>query len=145
MWSQLNIPVERIRVVSMDEGMPDPGQRTSSSFTCGWMGVTFMNCNGQFRCHPCRFGHREKPGLPTFADAAATICIRLAGVGRLADQPLTERTGGGESRTWANAQRFAQEAVVEKISEVDVISFGVHAILRAMFRKACGPFRSLLA
>ena len=120
----------------MDENAPDP--RAENLF------VLYMRLDGR-NVHELQRSiaiHRAngswEHGLPTFADAAAAY-LRSAGVKADMIKPLPSALAE-ESRTWANAQRFAQEAVMEKITEVDVISFGVHALRsRAMFRKACGP------
>lgn len=133
---QLNVPVNRIRLISMDAGMHDPGAEN--------LFVLYMKLDGrnvhelQRSITILRANGTREPGLPTFADAAAAY-LRSAGV----DAEMIKALPSGaadESRTWANAQRFAEEASAEHITEVDVISFGVHAMRsRAMYRKACGP------
>lgn len=77
------------------------------------------------------------PGTPSFADATAEALI-MAGTpaSRIVRLPTVML---GESRTWANAQRFAQEARATGIREVDIISFGIHARRsRVTYRTACG-------
>ncbi|MBX2972938.1 MAG: hypothetical protein KF797_07540 [Flavobacteriales bacterium] len=81
-------------------------------------------------------GSREQ-GTPSFADAAAESLI-AAGIPaeRIHRLPTVML---GESRTWANAQRFAQEAKARGIHRADVISFGIHARRsRLTYGKACG-------
>ncbi|MGV3637878.1 MAG: hypothetical protein ACO1NQ_09550 [Flavobacteriales bacterium] len=77
------------------------------------------------------------PGTPSFADATAEALI-MAGTpaSRIVRLPTVML---GESRTWANAQRFAQEARGTGINKVDIISFGIHARRsRVTYRTACG-------
>ena len=133
---QLNAPVERIRLISVDEGMPDPHAKN--------LFILYMKLDGR-NVHELLRSisiHRADgtidPGSPTFAEAAAAY-LRSAGVKADMINALPSAEADN-SRTWANAQRFAEEARSEKITEVDVISFGVHALRsRTMYRKACGP------
>jgi hypothetical protein len=76
-------------------------------------------------------------GTPTFAELCAeelhTLGLAQARVVALPVRDIRE------SRTLSNATAFAQRARVEGITQVDVISLGVHARRsRKMFRKACG-------
>lgn len=81
---------------------------------------------------------RSTSGIPSYADVAADA-LTDAGYPAERIEPLPT-VMLGESRTWANAQRFAQEAKQKGISKVDVISFGIHARRsRVAFSTACGP------
>ena len=76
-------------------------------------------------------------GTPSYADVAAGALMD-AGFPAERIEPLPT-VMLGESRTWANAQRFAQEARQKGIDKVDVISFGIHARRsRVAFSTACG-------
>lgn len=88
--------------------------------------VTIIHANGT-----------HTPGTPSFADAAANSLVATGlPLERLHRLPTVML---GESRTWANAQRFAQEAKAQGIQRVDVISFGIHARRsRLTFARACG-------
>lgn len=77
------------------------------------------------------------PGTPSYADATAEALIAVGTPRHMIERLPTVMLG--ESRTWANAQRFAQEARTAGIDKVDIISFGIHARRsRIAYRTACG-------
>ncbi len=81
---------------------------------------------------------RLRRGWPTYAHRAAEQ-LRLAGIPeeRIVAVPSWGRP---DSRSWANAATFGLFAQHNGITQVDVITLGVHARRsRELFRRGCGP------
>lgn len=88
--------------------------------------------------HIRRASGQVEPGSPSYADHTADALIAAGIPARRITRLPTVMLG--DSRTWANAERFAAAAHDQGIDRVDVISFGIHARRsRLAYSKACGP------
>ena len=131
----ITVDTDRLRFTPTFNGHPDPHWEL--------LFLNYVKLNGinlhalQRRVTIVRSNGDRQPGTPSFADAAAE---HLIAAGTPAARILKLPTVlSGRSRTWANAQRFAQEARQRGIRRVDVISFGIHARRsRLTFAQACG-------
>lgn len=133
--AQINRPTKHLRFTPTHDGRPDP------RWELLYINYAKVNGNDLHAIHGrttiIRADGTREPGMPSFADAMAHD-LKTAGINaeRIHQLPTTLVS---ESRTWANAKRFAQEARLQKIERVDVISFGIHARRsRLTFARACG-------
>jgi len=126
---------DRLRFLPTFNGRPDPRWEL---LYLNYVKVNGLNLHAlQRRVTIVRSNGSRQPGTPSFADAAAEHLI-AAGTpaARIRKLPTVL---SGRSRTWANAQRFAQEVRQRGIRRADVISFGIHARRsRLTFAQACG-------
>ncbi len=128
-------PVQELRFTPVHGGFPDKTWELLFLLYTKIEGINLHALQRSVTIH--RADGSRTPGTPSYADATAEALI-MAGTPatRIVRLPTVML---GESRTWANAQRFAQEARTTGIDEVDIISFGIHARRsRIAFRTACG-------
>lgn len=132
---EIRTPVRRIRVTPTFDGIAKP--EWELLFTL-FVKVEGRNINALQRSVVMRKAEGvTTPGLPTYADVAANALIK-AGVSELKITALPSYVIG-ESRTVSNARRFAEQAKSANITQVDVISLGVHARRsRLAYQEACG-------
>lgn len=126
---------DRLRFIPTFYGHPDPKWEL---LYLNYVKVNGLNLHAvQRRVTIVRSNGARQPGTPSFADAAAEHLI-AAGTpaARIRKLPTVL---SGRSRTWSNAQRFAQEVRQRGIRRADVISFGIHARRsRLTYAQACG-------
>jgi len=132
---QLREATQQLRLTAGHPGFPDP---TWELLFLLYVKIDGVNLHAlQRKVTIQRADGRITSGTPSYADVAA-VALTDAGYPTDRIEPLPT-VMLGESRTWANAQRFAQEAALKGIDKVDVISFGIHARRsRVAFRTACG-------
>lgn len=131
----ITAPISRLCFTPTYAGMPHPDQELLFLLYARIDGVNLHALQRSVMIH--RADGSVIPGTPSFTDITAAELIQLGvpenRINRLPTVML------GKSRTWANAQRFAQEARTQNIHQADVISFGIHARRsRAAFSAACG-------
>lgn len=128
-------PIPQLRFAPMHTGTPRPDWELLFLLYARIDGVNLHALQRSVTLH--RADGSVIAGTPSFTDVAAAALVRSGlpedRIGRLPTVML------GESRTWANAQRFAKEARTLNIQRADVISFGIHARRsRTAFGAACG-------
>lgn len=131
----LEEPVQELRFTPVHGGFPDKTWELLFLLYTKIEGVNLHALQRSVTIH--RADGSRIPGTPSYADATAEALI-MAGTPatRIVRLPTVML---GDSRTWANAQRFAQEARTTGIDKVDIISFGIHARRsRIAYRTACG-------
>ncbi|HNR54841.1 MAG TPA: hypothetical protein PKJ19_06740 [Flavobacteriales bacterium] len=133
--AHIDRPTARLRFTPTHLGVPDPRWELVFLLYAKVDGINVHALQRTVRVH--RSSGEVEPGTPSYADASAEALVAL-GVSwsRIRRLPTVML---GESRTWANAQRFAREAEERSIHRVDVISFGIHARRsRLTYSEACG-------
>lgn len=133
--ARLHRPSRELRLTPTHAGSPDPDWELLFTLYATLDGVNLHALQRSVSVH--RANGRIEPGTPSFADACAEELVRAGlDAGSIRRLPTVML---GDSRTWANAQRFAIEAKAWKIDHVDVISFGIHARRsRVTYQQACG-------
>lgn len=131
----LSTPTSRLLFTPTYSGIPDPDWELLFLLYTKVNGINLHALQRSVVIH--RANGTIEAGTPSYADIAAEELIRSGipaeRIHRLPTVML------GESRTWANAQRFAQEAKARQIEQADVISFGIHSCRsRVAYRTACG-------
>jgi hypothetical protein len=133
--AEIRTPAKRIRITPTFDGIAKPEWELLFTLFVKFEG---KNINAIQRSVVMRTAQGVvAPGLPTYADVAANALMK-AGFAETRITALPSYTVG-ESRTVSNARRFAQQAKSSGITQVDVISLGVHARRsRLAYREACG-------
>lgn len=131
----LDEPTDLLRITPTFPGVPDPSWELLFLLYGRIDGVNIHALQRTVHLHLAN--GEQRPGTPSFADACALALVQegipMERIQRLPTVML------GESRTWANAQRFAEVAMQGKMERVDVISFGIHARRsRLAYSTACG-------
>ena len=134
-YATIDPPATRLLFTPTHGGRPDPRWELAFILYARINGINLHALQRSVRIH--RSSGAVGTGTPSFADATADALIDLGiPASRIKRLPTVL---SGDSRTWANAQRFAAEAHEHGIIRVDVISFGIHARRsRLAYSKACG-------
>lgn len=133
--ARIERPTPTLQFTPTHTGHPDPSWELVFLLYAKVDGINLHAL--QRSVHIRRASGMDEPGTVSYADATAEALIG-AGIPASSVRRLPTVMLGG-SRTWANAQRFAEEARAQRIRRVDVISFGIHARRsRLAFSKACG-------
>ncbi|MBL7946876.1 MAG: hypothetical protein JNN32_12505 [Flavobacteriales bacterium] len=128
-------PVQELRFTPVHAGVPEKHWELLFLLYARIDGVNLHALQRRVTIH--RSDGSRVPGTPSFADATAEALIAAGTPRHIITRLPTVMLG--ESRTWANAQRFAREARTTGIDKVDIISFGIHARRsRIAYHTACG-------
>ncbi len=134
--SRLSFPIDRLRLVEMNAGHPDPH---ADDFFVQLLTINDENAHLlQDTTIIFRADGGSEPGWPTYADRGRAQLIED---GIPADHTTAVPAWGWpDSRSWANASYFNVQAKADRIVAFDVATLGVHARRsRALFQRACGP------
>ena len=133
--ARIERPTTRVVFAPTHTGIPDPKWELLFLLYAKVDGINLHALQRSVHIH--RSSGKVEPGTPSYADAMAGALVELGVLATRIHRLPTVMLG--ESRTWANAQRFAEEAKARSIHRVDVISFGIHARRsRLAYSEACG-------
>lgn len=133
--AEIRTPARRIRITPTFEGIAKPEWELLFTLFVKFEGKNLNALQRSVVMHKAEGA--VAPGLPTYADVAANALIK-AGIPEEHVSALPSYVVG-ESRTVSNARRFAEEAHSSGLTQVDVISLGVHARRsRLAYQEACG-------
>lgn len=131
----LAVPCDELRFTPTYNGIPDPAWELLFILYAKINGVNIHALQRSVIIQ--RANGENVPGTTSHADACALALIKEGIPAHELERLPTVMLG--DSRTWANAQRFAKEARAQGIKRVDVISFGIHSRRsRLTYQQACG-------